>query len=565
MTREGRARLALGTLLILLVGIFTLVPIAFVVVGSFDASDPGQPWKWGFGAWQAALHSARSLRAIGYSFLLTIRIPIAVLAGFLIAWCLVRVQIPGKAFIEFALWVAYFLPALPIAVGWILLLHKDYGLVNRALLLLPFVHHPLFNIYSVTGIMWVHLTLTTIPVMMILLAPALRQFDATLEQSAKVCGSGSLQTLRRIVVPILAPALLTGLLAGFIRGLEAFEVEQILGVPVGIFVYPTRIYNLIGTDPPAFPQAMALSTILLVILFVLTLVYQVFAERTKHATMTGRGMSFGRVQIGRWRYLASALCLTYIAIGIGLPLGLLLIGSFMNLFGFFFVPDPFTIKHWEAVLRDPTFAGSFWNSLVVGFGVAGLGAMIYALLAYVMARSNLPGRKLLSVLVWLPWSVPGILLGMSVLWLVLSLPGLRLLYGTLGALILALIIQNMPLGTQMLKTSFAQIANELEQASTVCGAGWLMTYRRIMLPLIAPMFVSIFLLTFMGAIRDISTTVLLAGARTRPLSLLMMEFANAGHFESAAVIGVILSVIAVGVTLILRQLGFRVMAGIGDR
>jgi hypothetical protein len=127
----------------------------------------------------------------------------------------------------------------------------------------------------------------------------------------------------------------------------------------------------------------------------------------------------------------------------------------------------------------------------------------------------------------------------------LSLPGVRVLYGTLGALILALLIQSMPFGVQMLKTSFALVAAELEQASRVCGAGWLTTYRRVMMPLVAPMLVSIFILVFIAVLRDISTSVLLAGASTRPLSLLMLEFARGGNLESAAVVGVILAAIVV--------------------
>ena len=87
-----------------------------------------------------------------------------------------------------------------------------------------------------------------------------------------------------------------------------------------------------------------------------------------------------------------------------------------------------------------------------------------------------------------------------------------------------------------------------------------MTYRRIMLPLIAPMLVSIFVLTFISSLIDISTTILLAGARTRPLSLLMMEFATAGTLEPAAATGVILSAIAIGVSLIARRLGLRVLS-----
>jgi iron(III) transport system permease protein len=552
-------RLLLGAALVIGVGSFTFVPIVLIVIGSFDASSPGQPWRWGLDAWSSVLSSPSSLSSIGYSILLTLRVPLGVLIGFLMAWCLVRARIPGKGFIEFSLWVAYFLPALPVAVGWILLLDKNYGLVNLALERLPFVHGPLFNVQSVAGIMWVHLTLTTIPVMTILLAPALRQFDASLESAANVCGSNSMQALRRIVLPILAPALLTALLAGFIRGLEAFEIEQVLGIPANIYVYPTRIYDLMGHDPPQFPQAIALSTLLLVLLFFLTVAYQRFSART-YATISGRGVSFAEVGLGRWSRVVSGACIAYIAIGVAVPLVLLILGSFMKLFGFFFVPGAFTSAHWIEVLTDSDFALSLRNSIVVGFGVAAFGTACYALLGYVLARTRLPGRGVLGAFVWLPWAVPGVLLGMSLLQLILDLPVLSIMYGTLGALILALVVANMPLGTQMIRTSFSQIADELEQASAICGARWWTTFRRIMLPLIAPMFGSIFLVTLMSAIRDMSTTVLLAGAHTRPLSLLLLEYANAGRFESAAVIGVILSLIAVTVTAVLWRSGLRSLA-----
>jgi iron(III) transport system permease protein len=556
--RFGRG-LVLGIVLLVAIGAFTVVPMILIVIGSFDASSPGQPWRWGFDAWSSVFNSPRSLSSIGYSLLLTLRVPLGVLIGFGMAWCLVRAKMPGKSFIEFALWVAYFLPALPVAVGWILLLDKNYGLVNLALERLPFVHGPVFNVHSVIGIMWVHLTLTTIPVMTILLAPALRQLDASLELAANVCGSNSFQALRRIVFPILAPALLTALLAGFIRGLEAFEIEQVLGIPAGIYVYPTRIYDLIGHDPPQFPQAIALSTLLLIVLFVLTVFYQRYSNRS-YSTLSGRGVSFAEVHLGRWGPLISAACMAYIGVGVMIPVALLIMGSFMHLFGFFFVPNAFTAAHWTEILTDSDFALSLRNSIIVGLGVAGFGTACYALLGYVLARTRLPGRALLGAFVWLPWAVPGVLLGMALVQLILDVPMLSVMYGTLGALILALVVANMPLGTQMIRTSFSQIADELEQASAVCGARWPMTFRRIMLPLIAPMFGSIFLVTLMSAIRDMSTTVLLAGAHTRPLSLLLLEYANAGRFEAASVIGVILSLIAVSVTALLWRSGLRSLA-----
>ena len=232
---------ALGTLLLLVVGALTLVPVAYVLVESFDISGTAEPYRFGLSSWIETFSNARTLSSIGYSILLAVRIPIGIAVAFCIAWLLIRVQVPGHAFIERALWFGFFLPSLPMTMGWILLLDSHYGLLNKLLESLPFIDGPIFSIYSVPGIIWVHLTLSTVPVMVILLAPALRQMDAAIEEAADMCGSHILITLRRITIPLIAPAVFTAFIFAFIRSLEVFEVEQLLGTPVGIQVYATRI------------------------------------------------------------------------------------------------------------------------------------------------------------------------------------------------------------------------------------------------------------------------------------------------------------------------------------
>ena len=106
----------------------------------------------------------------------------------------------------------------------------------------------------------------------------------------------------------------------------------------------------------------------------------------------------------------------------------------------------------------------------------------------------------------------------------LSLPGLSLIYGTFAPLILILVIKEMPIGTHMMKAALTQISQELEEASWTCGAGRLTTFRRISLPLVTPTLISIFAIVLIGALRDISTTILLVTAKTRPLSILMLRF-----------------------------------------
>ncbi len=527
-------QLVAGLLVLAGIATLTLVPVLFVIVGSFDVRQSGDPATFGLEAWRSSLlDSPRTRSAVGYSFLLALRAPVAAVVAFFLAWLIIRTRLPARSFIEFAFWVAFFLPALPVTLGWILVLDPNYGLLNAGVRSILPLNGPLFNIYSVAGILWVHVTAATVPVMVILLGPALRQLDASLEDSARACGSSPLQVFQKISLPILAPAVLTAALAGFIRSLEAFEVEQVLGRPAGIYVYSTRIYDLITWEPPLFPEAMALSTI------------------------TGRGVTFRPLATGAWRYPASALLFGLVAIVVLLPIAMLVGGSFMKLFGFF-GSDSFTTQHWQRVLHDPVFLLSVRNSLAISLGTASLGVLLYALLAYMLVRSRLYARSLIDVLVWLPWTIPGILLGIGLLWLVLSNPLLSLLYGTTAVLILVLVVKDLPIGTHMMQTSIGQIGLELEQSSRVCGAGWFVTFRKIVLPLMRPMLVSIFVLTFISALRDVSTTILLVTPSTRPLSILMLEYASSSARESAAVIGVLIAATAMVVALVARRLGLQV-------
>src|SRR5437762_709795 len=151
-----------GLGLLLLVGTLTLVPVAVVVLGSFKAGRPTDPFVFTLDGWAMALQNPKTLAAIGNTLLLALRVPAALIVGLAVAWLLVRARIPGHDFIEFCFWVAFFLPSLPVTLGWVLLLDPNYGLVNEALKRLPFVTGPVFNVYSIPVIFWVQLTASSI-------------------------------------------------------------------------------------------------------------------------------------------------------------------------------------------------------------------------------------------------------------------------------------------------------------------------------------------------------------------------------------------------------------------
>lgn len=550
-----RGHLALSVACILVVGVLCVAPVAWIVVNSFNASGLGA-FTLSVEPYQQALGNDRTLSALFNSFILGIRAPIGVAIAFAIAWLLVRVRIPGHRLIEYSLWFSFFLPILPITVGWTLLLDPGYGLINE--IARPIFGGPIVDLYSMAGITWVHLTASTIPIMTILLLPALRAMDASLEEAGDMAGASTGATLRRITLPLVAPAAITALLAGFVKSLEVFEVEQMLGIPADIYVYSTRVYNLIRTVPPEYPQAMALSTVILAVLLVIALAYSRALRRyERNATITGRGVRTQPRLQTRSGWIASGIILGGLAVGVLLPFVVLVLGSFTKLFGFFFIRDPWTASHWTSVLSSPSFLDGLRNSLLVGLVAATCGSIAYLGLAWAIVRARVRGHAVLSLLTWLPWAIPGLLLSFAFLSLVLSIPLVSELHGTIVPLIVVLIVSLMPLGVHLIGSSLMQLSPELEEAATMSGASTWATVRRVTFPLVAPMIASVFILVFMAAMRDIAATVLLATPGTRTLPLLMFEYATAGRTEAAAVVGVLTSGVALAITALALRLGLR--------
>ncbi len=530
-----------------------------MILNSFQVSDPGQPIIYGLQGWREAFSSPGILSAIYNTFSLALaRQFIALFVGIVLAWLLARTDIPFSGPLEFMFWLSFFLPALPVTIGWILLLDPKFGLVNQWLLKLPFISEPPFNIYSFWGIVWAHLASSTIGVKVLLLAPAFRNLDAALEESSRVSGASAVSTLVRIITPIMMPAILVATILGLVRSLEAFEIELVLGVPVGIQVFSTKILDLVIAEPSEYPPAMALSSTFLAVLLVLVCCQRYIVGRKEFTTVTGRGFSLRRTALGRWKNVVFVLVLLLALIVTLVPTIFLVMGTFMKLFGFFDISDPWTLNNWRQVLRDPVILHSLWNTLVVALGSGMIGVFLFSLIAYVIVRTGFTFRGVLDFLSWIPWSIPGILLGMALLWTFLGTKIFLPLYGSVYILMIAMIIKSMPIGTQVIKSIMLQLGRDLEEASIVSGASWFSTYRRILVPLLFPALITVGLLVFISAARDISTMVLLATGETRTLSLLMLEFATEGQFEKATVVGVLIVVFVSAAALIARSLGGRV-------
>jgi iron(III) transport system permease protein len=352
------------------------------------------------------------------------------------------------------------------------------------------------------------------------------------------------------------PALLITLCISLIHSLESFEIELILGPSQGFYVFSTKIYQLIHEDPPMFGAATVLGLAILVSMLPLIFWQQFISHKRSAVTVTGH-VSTQVMRLHAWRMPLTVLIFGFGVVITVVPLFFLLLGTFMNLYGMFNIAQVWTLKHWMTVLTDGPLLKSTANTLIIGGSAAAIGVFWYAIVAYVSVRTRYVARGTIDFLSWLPSSLPGIVLGLALLWMFLNVPLFRPLYGTILVLILACILMSISTGVQLIKSNMVQLGQELEEASFICGGSWLQTFRKVVLPLLTPVLVSVALLTFAAAARNVSTIAMLITAENRPLAMLQVDYMVDGLFEAASVSGVLIVLLTLGVALIARLIGRR--------
>ncbi|MEV0035944.1 iron ABC transporter permease [Streptomyces sp. NPDC050804] len=548
-----------GVVVLLLVAAVTVVPITLLLLNSLNVADPGDPATYGLDNWRQAFANGAMWESAWNTLRLGVpRVLLGMVIATVVSWLIARTDMPGGKVIEVFLWFSFFIPSLSMTLGWILLLDPANGVVNQVIRMVPglgdVTQGPL-NIYSYWGIIWTHLTATTVPIMVILLVPAFRRMSRSMEEAAQICGASRMRTLVSVTVPMMRPAIIAATLLSFVYSLKTFEIELLLGTPIGLNVYSTQIYNWLQSSPPQFGTATALGSVFIPILIMLAIMQRFAVRSRSYVTVGAHTYNDEPIRLGRVRrWVAAGLLSLYAIITVVLPMGAIVLGSFMRRFGFFQLTNPFTTEHWSALFSDNLFASSVRNTLIIGLIATLVGVLVYFVISFVIVRSELPTRGGIDVMAWLPAAVPGMLLGLGLLWVYLGTPLRTVLYGNLFGLIIALVISHMATGTQQLKAAILQVSPDLDRAARICGASPVRAYTYILFPLLGPSVAAAGVLTFHSAVSDVSTVVLLSSNDSRPLSILLLEYSTSGVLEQASVLGVLISALTVGVALLSRVL-----------
>jgi iron(III) transport system permease protein len=409
----------------------------------------------------------------------------------------------------------------------------------------------LFDIYTVEGVTFA-IACYAFPYVFVLVANALDRIPADLEDASAILGGSRAATLRRVVLPLVLPALLAGALVAFLQSLTLFGTPAILALPAGFHVITTKIWSLFQYPPnPHLAAAAALP--LLLVTIVLLRGRQWLLGRRSYAVIGGKSGASRLVALGAWRWPALVLALAIIAMPVLLPYAALLKTAMVRT-----ASEPLT---WESLtLHNIHFVFiefsqtqlALRNTFLLGLLAATAGTLLALVVSYLTARRLVVGHQVLGFLATAPIAIPGIVLGVG-LFLSYSRPPV-VLYGTLWILLIAFLTIELPAGYQQLQAAIGGLHPELEEASRIFGATRLRSLWQITAPLLRTSVVATWCFIFIGVIRELSATIMLTTAQTKLVSVIIYDLNESGDLGAISVLGITLLLITFVVVLVANRL-----------
>lgn len=534
--------------LAVLLAILVLVPIAWLVVESLR-SESGQ---LGVMNYVRVVTSDRYRLPALNSFLLAGSAGVlSVLISAPLAWAIARTDMPLRGLIRVLVFGSMVTPGFLTAMAWIILAGPNAGLINRAYQALTGTNGTLVNIFSMPGMIFVTL-LEVFPFAFLLISASLVLISAELEDAAKILGANTWRTMISVTLPLTLPAILGGFILAFLEAFVLFGSPAMIGIPAQTYVLTTQIWSLFQY-PVRLGLAAALALPMLLITVCLLWLQRRLLGRRAYVTVTGRSGMPRQIPLGWAKWPVLALSLLVVTVSVLLPYLTLLAYATARTWGAPLGPGNFTLENFAFVLLGHDQAQrALRNSLVLALSAATLASLLAAVTAYIVERRLIQGAQLLAFLAMAPMVIPGIVFAVG-LFAAYSRPPL-LLYGTLGILLVAYLTKFLPLAFVNAATAIRSVSSELEDAARILGAGQLLTFGDVVLPLIRHGILGAWFLVFIYSFRELSSSILLFTNQTTVIAVTIFDFYETGVWAPLSALGVItllvnLVVVAVGYRL----------------
>jgi iron(III) transport system permease protein len=544
MTRRWRVHLGAGALLLGLVWLI-VYPLVLVLVEGFHG-----PEGWTLHFLRLFFERRNEAQALWGSLWISLAtVALAALIGVPLAFLFWRYDFPGRRVLGGLVALPAVLPPL-VGVIAFLFLYGESGFTSLLIQRLLGLDHPPWRLQGAAAILLVHAY--SMYVYFYLFARAgLASIDAAVLEAAASLGAGRWRTLRRVMVPLLYPALAGGALLTFMTALASFSAPYIFGG--GFRVMTTQIVatRLNGDDQLAMIETASLTVLALVALWILR------GAREVESPAGGRkGLGPSPIPVRR---RSTRLALS----GVGWGLATLLLLPHLTLLLVSFVPagtwttEPFppayTWRNYLTLIQDPVRVRPLLNSLWLATVATTVAVLIAVLGGILSVRSRVKSGRTIQALLALPWAVPGTVFAIALAtafsvhapW-----AGRVILVGTLWILPLAYLVRNLPITSRAVLAGFRALDPSLDEAAATLGAGSWRALRRVTLPLLRPAIVAGASLAFVTAFGDFVTSIMLYTYDTRPISLEILSSLRQSDVGVAAAYGVVLMAISAAVFLV---------------
>jgi iron(III) transport system permease protein len=521
--------------LLLLIGLPVAAILLQAVFPGLTRGDFSAP----FSRVAASLAEPRILAMIGNSLALGLAVSagcllLAAPLGLLRGLC----RVPGARAWDVVFLIPFMIPPYIAALAWIMTLQPRGYLAQLAGFDLGWF---LFSFPGIVTVMVLHLFLLTY----FAVSRSVEAAGGRLAEAARVFGADPRRALWRITLPLAMPAIAASLLLVFALSIEEFGTPAALAARTGFHVLVTGIYTRLSDWPIDLPGASVLSAVLILLAGGAYAAQMLILAKRSFVSVSGKPVEAAKAPLGGWTLPVLAAFALLALLGVVVPIAAVLATALTRTISGGLAAGNFGLVHFEAVFANRAGAlTALGNSLTLAVGAALVTGFVGAIVAYVLNRTELPGRRLLDLLSLLPNAIPGIVVavGLILAWNQSFWP--VAIYNTPWMLLIAYSALLLPYPIRYAGAAFQQIGRSLDDAARVSGAGMVALLAHILLPLLLPSLGIAMLFVFAIATRELVASVMVAPAGFSTVS----TFVFSQFEQGSAGVGMAMSAIAIFAT-----------------
>ncbi len=467
----------------------------------------------------------------------------ALLLGSIMAFCVSRFVIAGGRFVSLLAILALVSPPFIGAYSWIVLFGAG-GLVRGALRDIGINMPP---IYGLGGILIVF-SLKFYPFVYLMVSGALANVNRSLEEAAEGLGLTPWQRTMKISFPMVFPALSAGGLLALIQAIADFGTPRLLGR--GYNVLATEAFTLYSAEIGSnLSMATTISVVLILVSMVFVLLQRWVSRRNVyHGNMINKPI---KIHLKGWRNWLAHFAVYFIGLCGALPVIISVIYSFRKTSGPVF-QSGFALQSYERILFN--LGDVVRNSLTFSFSAVALIVVIGTLVGVMVARRTTLNTSLLDGAFMIPYVMPGIVIGIA--FIAAFNTGPVVLTGTATIIVLSIFIRRLPYTVRTTASAVRQISPSMEEAAISLGYSPMQAFLRITVPLIVPGIIAGGMLSFVTAINELSSSLVLYVGSTMTMPVRIYLLILDGDFGTAAALSSILLLLSgIAVYIAFRFMG----------